>query len=45
MGAAMGPPGATAEASISAVWTDARDPADAAGPLVRSAAAIGAALG
>ncbi|UGS35285.1 IclR family transcriptional regulator [Capillimicrobium parvum] len=45
IGAAIRPPGATAEASISAVWTDARDPADAAGPLVRSAAAIAAVLG
>jgi len=35
-------PGALeAEASISAVWIDTRDPADAAGPLVRAAARIG----
>lgn len=45
IGAAIRPPGGVVEASISAVWTDARDPAAAAQPLMRSAAAIGAALG
>ncbi|MEZ5122432.1 MAG: helix-turn-helix domain-containing protein [Solirubrobacterales bacterium] len=45
IGAAIRPPGGVVEASISAVWTDARDPAVAAAPLMRSATAIGAALG
>ena len=37
-------PGGTAEASISAVWIDPRDPAEMAEPLLRAARAIAAAL-
>jgi DNA-binding IclR family transcriptional regulator len=37
-------PGRESEASISAVWVDPRDPAEMAGPVVRAAAAIAAAL-
>jgi DNA-binding IclR family transcriptional regulator len=37
-------PGRETEASISAVWVDPRDPGDMAGPVVRAAREIAAAL-
>jgi len=45
IGAAIRPSGESADAAISAVWIDDRDPASAAGPVLEAARRIAAALG